>query len=126
MIDRVGEGFKDYAPFILRMGLATIFILQGAQMVGDMGKHPSVHEIVTMVVQLLGGLFILIGFFTRWAAFALGALMLWLIIDGPAFKALYHPSYQLPFALFIMSAALFAIGGGKWSMDEKMKKKDKD
>ena len=124
MIDRVGGGFKDYAPFMLRLGLATIFILQGAQMVGDMGRHPSVHEIVTMVVQLLGGLFCLIGFLTRWASFALGALMLWLIIDGPAFKALYQPGHQLLFAGLMMSAALYGLGGGKWSLDEKMKKKD--
>ena len=124
MIDRVGGGFKDYAPFILRLGLATVFILQGGQMIGDLGRHPSAHEIITMVVQLLGGLFCLIGFLTRWAAFALGALMLWLIIDGPAFKALYRPEHQLPFAGLMMCAALYGLGGGKWSLDEKAKKKD--
>ena len=124
MIDRVGGGFKDYAPFILRMGLATIFILQGAQMVAHMGRHPSVSEIITMVVQLLGGLFCLIGFLTRWAAFGLGALMLWRIIDGPGFRALYDSNYQLLFAGLMMSAALYGLGGGKWSLDEKMKKKD--
>jgi len=124
MLDRVGGGFKDYAPFILRLGLATIFILQGAQMVGDMGSHPRTSEIIRMVVQLLGGLFCLIGFLTRWAAFALGALMIWVMIDGYGFKHLYHPSHQLPFAGFMMCAALYGLGGGKWSMDEKMKKKD--
>src|ERR1043165_9800217 len=124
MLDRVGGGFKDYAPLMLRLGLATMFILQGGQMVGDMGRHPHIHEIITMVVQLLGGLLCLIGFLTRWAAFALGALMLWLIIDGPAFKALYQPGHQLLFAGFMMSAALYGLGGGKWSLDEKMKKKD--
>jgi uncharacterized membrane protein YphA (DoxX/SURF4 family) len=124
MLDRVGGGFKDYSPFILRMGLAIIFILQGAQMVSHMGSSPSMTRIVTMVVTLLGGLFCLIGFLTRWAAFGLGALMLWLIIDGPQFKALYKDGEQLLFAAFAMSFALFGLGGGKWSLDEKMKKKD--
>jgi len=124
MIDRVGGGFKDYAPFILRLGLATIFILQGAQMVGDMGSHPRAGEIVRMVVQLLGGLFCLIGFLTRWAAFALGALMVWVMIEGHGFRHLYHSSHQLPFAAFMMCAALYGLGGGKWSLDEKMKKKE--
>jgi uncharacterized membrane protein YphA (DoxX/SURF4 family) len=124
MLDRVGGGFKDYAPFMLRLGLAIIFILQGAQMVSNMGSSPSVTRIVTMVVQLLGGLFCLIGFLTRWAAFGLGALMLWLIINGPQFRAFYRESDQLLFACMTMSFALFGLGGGKWSLDEKMKKKD--
>jgi len=124
MLDRVGGGFKDYAPFILRMGLATIFILQGAHMVAHMGSHPHLREIITMVVQLLGGLFCLIGFLTRWAAFGLAALMLWRIIDGPGFRALYDSDHQLLFAGLMMSAALYGLGGGKWSLDEKMKKKD--
>ncbi len=124
MIDRVGGGFKDYAPFILRMGLATIFILQGAQMVSGMGRHPSLFEIVTMVVQLIGGLFCMIGFLTRWAAFGLAALMIWRIIEGPGFRALYDANHQLLFAGFMMSAALYGLGGGKYSLDEKMKKKD--
>ena len=125
MIDRVGGGFKDYAPFILRMGLAIIFILQGAHMLSKgMGRHPALHEIVVMGVQLLGGLFCLIGFLTRWAAFGLAALMIWRIIDNPGFRALYDPDHQLLFAGLMMSAALYGLGGGKWSLDEKMKKKD--
>ncbi|MBI3854386.1 MAG: DoxX family protein [Planctomycetes bacterium] len=124
MIDRVGGGFKDYAPFILRQGLAIIFILQGAQMVSHMGRSPSTHQIVTMIVQLLGGLFCLIGFLTRWASFALGALMLWLIVESPGFRALYDPDHQLLFAGLMMCGALYGLGGGKWSLDEKMKKKD--
>ena len=124
MIDRVGGGFKDYSPFMLRLGLAIIFILQGALLVPRMGKHPSVEEIVTMIVQLLGGLFCLIGFATRWAAFALGALMLWVIIDDHGFYVFYKPEHQLPLAGFIMCFALYGLGGGKYSLDEKMKKKE--
>jgi len=65
MIDRVGGGFKDYAPLTLRLGLATIFILQGAQAIGDLGRNPHLEPILTMVIQLIGGLFLLIGFLTR-------------------------------------------------------------
>jgi len=124
MIDRVGGGFKDYAPLILRVGLATIFILLGAQQVSGMGRHPSLHDIIVMVVELLGGLFCLIGFATRWAACGLAVLMLFEIIDGPGFRALYDRSHQLLFAGFMMSLALYGLGGGKHSLDEKMKKKE--
>ncbi len=125
MLDRIGGGFKDYVPFGVRLGLATIFILQGAVMVADdMGKHPHLSEIITMVVQLLGGLFCLIGFLTRWAAFALGALVLWQIIDRHGFYVFYRLHDQLWLALFILCFAAFGLGGGKWSLDEKQKKKD--
>ena len=124
MIDRVGGGFKDYAPLMLRLGLATLFILQGAQIVPEMGRSPHASRVVLMVVELLGGLFCLIGFMTRWAAFALGALMIWVIIDGPQFHALTRASDQLPFACLVMCAALYGLGGGKHSLDEKAKKKD--
>lgn len=124
MIDRVGGGFKDYAPLTLRLGLSIIFILQGAMLITDLGRRPSVMEIVTMVVQLLGGLFLLIGFMTRWAAFACGALMLWVIIEGPGFYVFYKPAHQLPFALLMMCIASYGLGGGKYSLDEKSKKKD--
>ena len=124
MIDRVGSGLKDYAPLILRLGLATIFILQGALLVPEMGRSPSLETVITMVVQLLGGLFCLIGFLTRWAAFGLGALMLWEIIHHHGFYVFYKPNHQLPFALFAMSLALYGLGGGKHSLDDKQKKKD--
>ena len=124
MIDRVGGGFKDYAPLTLRLGLAIIFILQGALLVPEMGRHPSLLEIATMVVQLIGGLFLLIGFLTRWAAFACGALMVWAIIEGPGFYVFYKPAHQLPLALLTMCVASYGLGGGKYSLDEKSKKKD--
>lgn len=124
MIDRVGGGFKDYAPFMLRLGLGIIFTLQGAQLVGDMGRNPHLETIIIMIVELLGGLFCLIGFLTRWAAFGLGAMVIWRIIDGPRFYVFYRPQDQLFFALLMMCAALYGLGGGKYSLDEKSKKKD--
>ena len=123
MIDKVGSGLKDYAPFILRMGLAIVFILQGAELVPQV-RNPSAMAIIKLVVTLIGGLFLLIGFMTRWAAFACGTLMLWIIIEGERFKVLTHPDYQLPFALFVMCLASWGLGGGKYSLDEKAKKKE--
>jgi len=123
MIDRIGGGLKDYAPLILRLGVATVFIIQGAERVPQI-RNPSVMAVILMVVELIGGLFCLIGFLTRWAAFALAALMLYVIIEGERFRTLTHPEYQLPFALMMMCLALYGLGGGKYSLDEKSKKKD--
>lgn len=123
MIDRVGEELKDYAPLMLRLGLAIIFIIHGAEAVPEV-RNPSVHKIVVMTVELIGGLFCLIGFLTRWAAFALGALMIWLMVEGERFHHFVEWRYQLEFALLVMSAALWGLGGGRASLDEKQKKKD--
>ena len=122
MIDRVGGGFRDYSPLMLRLGLATIFIINGARSIPEVG-NPSLERILTLVIMLLGGLFCLIGFLTRWAAFALGGLMAWKILGGPRFEAFVQWHDQIYFACLMMCGALYGLGGGKLSLDEKMKKK---
>src|SRR5947207_13891598 len=84
MLDKMGSNFKDYAPFILRVGLATVFIIQGAR---DVTNHGSVESLVIGGIELLGGLFALIGFLTRLAAGALLALMAWEIFHRHGLRA---------------------------------------
>lgn len=124
MIDRIGGGLKDYVPFMLRMGLAAIFIVSGAYSLTRLHGSSSTKTIVIAVVQILGGLFCLMGFLTRWAAFALGALMIFVIIDGPQWAAFFRPEHQEHLAYLILAGALYGLGGGKWSVDENKKKKD--
>jgi uncharacterized membrane protein YphA (DoxX/SURF4 family) len=121
MLDKMGSNFKDYAPFILRVGLATVFIIQGAR---EVTNHGSVEDLVIGGIELLGGLFALIGFLTRWAAGALMALMAWEIFHRHGLRAFTHFDHQLYFAMLVMSFALFGLGGGKWSVDASNKKKE--
>lgn len=121
MLDKMGSGFKDYSPFILRLGMATVFIIQGAR---EVAYHGSLHDLLIGAVELLGGLFALIGFLTRWAAAALMVLMGYMIVERHGLRAFTHWDHQLYFAMFIMSFALFGLGGGKWSVDASNKKKD--
>jgi uncharacterized membrane protein YphA (DoxX/SURF4 family) len=123
MIDKMGSEMKDYAPLIVRLGLSIIFILQGA--VGVRGlRSASTAEIVTTCVELLGGLFLLIGFMTRWAGFALAVLMIWVIAKGPRLDAFTDPNDQILLALMVLSLVAWMLGGGRMSLDEKAKKKD--
>ena len=122
MLDKMGSGFKDYAPFVLRLGLATIFIIQGAREVTD--HSSSVDHLVPGAIELLGGLFLLIGFLTRWAGAALMGLMAWEIFQHHGVRAFTESGHQLYFAALVMSFALFGLGGGKWSVDASSKKKD--
>jgi len=121
MLDKMGSNFKDYAPFILRLGLATVFIIQGAR---EVTNQHSVEDLVVGGIELLGGLFVLIGFLTRWAAAALMTLMAWEIFRRHGLRAFTHWEYQLYFSMLVMSFALFGLGGGKWSVDTSNKKKD--
>lgn len=124
MIDRIGGGLKDYVPFMLRMGLAAIFIVRGAFSLTGLYGSSSTKSIVIAVTQILGGLFCLMGFMTRWAAFALGALMIYIIVDGRQWAAVFRPEHQEYLAYLVMAGALYGLGGGKWSVDESRKKKD--
>ena len=122
MLDKMGSSFKDYAPFVLRLGLSTIFIIQGAREITYHGS--SVDHVIPAAIELLGGLFVLIGFLTRWASGALMALMGWEIVQRHGISAFTNPEHQFYFAALVMSFALFGLGGGKWSVDASSKKKD--
>ena len=124
MIDRIGGGLKDYVPFMLRMGLAAIFIVHGAFSLTRLHGGSSTKTIIIAVVEILGGLFCLIGFATRWAACALAALILFIIIDDHQWHIFYLRDSQPYLAYLVLALALYGLGGGKWSVDEKQKKKD--
>ena len=122
MIDKLGSELKDYAPLLVRLGLALIFVMQGATGVRGL-SHAGTMEIVTTLVTLLGGLFLFIGFMTQWAGFALAALMIWNIANGPKLDAFVDPRQQILLALVVLSLVAWMLGGGRMSLDEKMKKK---
>jgi uncharacterized membrane protein YphA (DoxX/SURF4 family) len=128
MLDRVGGGFKEYVPFALRLGLATIFVVVGAKaLYHGLGSSPSLGRLLELVVSLLGGLFVLIGFLTRWAAFAILVLVLVEIFDGyPGFRAVTDRGEQIWLACAVMSFAVFGLGGGKWSVDLANKRKKEE
>jgi uncharacterized membrane protein YphA (DoxX/SURF4 family) len=118
----MGSNFKDYAPFAIRLGIALLFILEGAR--GIAHAPARVEPIVIASIEILGGLFALIGFLSRWAGAALMVLMVWTILDGPRLHVFTEKHEQWPLAALFMSFALFALGGGKWSVDASSKKKD--
>lgn len=126
MIDKMGSTFKEYAPFVLRVGLATIFIILGARHLTSLGGSPSAGEIVSAVVEILGGLFVLIGFLTRWAAAALVVLVIVEIAHRHHFRAFVEESRQLWFATLVMGVALYFLGGGKWSVDASNRRKKEE
>ncbi|HLQ24272.1 MAG TPA: DoxX family protein [Acidiferrobacterales bacterium] len=88
---------KQYGPLIGRILLALIFILSGyskiggfQQTVGYMASHglplPQVLLVLTIIIEVGGGLMILVGWRARWAALA---IFLWLIPTTLIFHAFW-------------------------------------
>jgi putative oxidoreductase len=83
---------------------------------------PRTMVYVGKATELLGGLALALGLFTRIAASAIAAVFLFITFylgDGRFWYEEQHPF------LFILLAALYLFaGGGKWSMDNKLRKKE--
>jgi putative oxidoreductase len=138
MLDKIGGAFRDYAPLVLRLGLGIIFFYHGSQkLLGIFGgpglsgfaaglekmgfSPPMLWAVLAAVAEFLGGIFVALGFLTRWAAAGLVVVMLVAIFKAHA----GDPFSQVEFALacLTMALALFFTGGGKGSLDLRIKVK---
>src|SRR5690606_11331708 len=124
------DTLKPYLPTVGRILLALIFILAGFQKlpaiefnVGYMEMF-GVHGILiwpAIVVEIVGGLMLAIGFKARWAAAALGAFTL---LSGFIFH--FNPADAMEMTSFLKNLAIaggmlyvIAHGAGALSVDER-------
>ena len=127
------------APFILRIGLAAVFLYHGTLKIaqGGMGWSESLHIWFQTIVawsEFIGGLAIAIGLLSRLAALGITSLMIGAIFtmtghrDFVHIGTLYSPGkhmdayrwevgYEYNFVLIAMSLALMILGSGTWSVD---------
>lgn len=132
------KGYEDWALVVLRLALATVFIAHGSMKIfvftipgvaagfEKMGFHPGIFwgTLVTLA-EFLGGIGILVGFATRWAALAVAVDMLVATITfhlpqgffintmGPTAKF----GVEFTMTLFAAAVALFLTGAGRISVD---------
>jgi len=129
--------WKSWEPKILsvlRIITGFLFLWHGsskffgfppsAQSVGAM----SAFKAFTGVLELGGGLLILVGLFTRWTAFILSGMMAvayWMVFGtkGDSFLPLTNGG-ELPVMFCFVFFYLFFAGGGSWSMDNLLSKKE--
>ncbi len=138
MLNRTFEKSASWAPLIIRIALGTIFIVHGSQKLfgafggpgisgfaGYMGKMgipvaPALLSLIVAMVEFFGGIFILAGFLTRWAALFISIDMLMAILLVHISKGFFISSGGAEFALANLSMALsllFTGAGGRWSID---------
>jgi putative oxidoreductase len=130
---------SDIAAAVARLLLALIFILSGwFKLVGIAGTsayftrlgvpEPQIMAYAVALVELLGGLLVLIGFKARWAALVLCVFTGIALYLGHKFWAVPPEQYMNQFNHALKNLAimggfllLFAYGPGRYSLDARMR-----
>jgi putative oxidoreductase len=79
------------------------------------------------ILEFVGGLLILLGLFTRPAAFILSGLMAFAYFIGHAPKAFFDPltnGGELAVVYCFLFLYLSVAGGGQWSLDNQLRRRD--
>ena len=143
MLAKVFEKHEDYALVILRVGLAIIFIAHGYQKIFAMGvgavaemfatvgiPFAGVMAWVVALVEFVGGIFLLLGLFSRYAALLLSLVMVVAILKVKLAIGLIAsmgspmPGAELDLALLVGLIAVLLRGSGKWSLEQTIFKKE--
>lgn len=117
------SGFKDQTYALMRIVTGLLFLWHGSEKLlsfpREAGAMPGFIQYVAGPIELFGGILVMIGLYTRWAAFLCSGLMavaywmahglegLFPILNGGELAALYC------FVFLYISAA----GSGIWSVD---------
>lgn len=116
---------------VLRLALGAVMIAHGSQKVFG-GLHNFVHMVnsfglpawlgyVAAFVELIGGLLVLVGFFTRCASIAICIdliVAIWKVhLHNGLMGSPGRIGYELPLALGSIAFGLIFLGGGAISLD---------
>lgn len=122
--------YVDLAPLLLRIGVGVIFIIagwgklngiEGVQgFFGNIGiPLPGIMAWVVAIVEFVGGIMVLLGAYARIPYLLLAFVMVVALFTtklGGEFSAA-----RLEIMLLLANLALYFMGSGKYSVDEKLK-----
>ncbi|MCX5710641.1 MAG: DoxX family protein [Candidatus Omnitrophica bacterium] len=129
----------DLASLVLRLGLGVMFFAHGlqlalnkfggpgpkgfSQMLTGLGFAPALFwAYLAGYTTLIGGLFLILGLFTRGAAFALIIFMLVALIKVHLSKGFFlmNGGYEYNFIVICALIALMILGSGKYGITPKI------
>lgn len=125
------DRLQPLALLVMRLSLGIIMSVHGyhkvfgglqhfAHMIGGMGL-PTWLGYVSAFTELLGGLLIMVGFFTRPAAFAICinlAVAIWKVhLHNGLLGSPDHPGFEFPLAAATLAFALIFFGAGPIAID---------
>ena len=121
--------------FFIRFMLGIIFVVHGSQKLFMMG-YPGVVEflgsvgiplaqlaaMLVIATEFIGGILLILGLYTRWAALAIGIVMLVAILTVHLPKGFNVAAGGAEFAFMLLAAAiaLTLSPNSKWSLDNKL------
>ncbi len=120
--------FSGWGPFFLRLAVGAIFIATGAQklfgafggaglrgfsgMLGGLGiRPPLAWAVVVAVVEFVGGIFLVLGIFTRQAAALIGIVMVVALVTVHIPVGFFDS--RLPMVILAACISLLLTGGGR-------------
>ncbi|MBI4150270.1 DoxX family protein [Candidatus Woesearchaeota archaeon] len=143
MLAKVFKGSADYAPLVLRLALALVFIAHGYQKLFVMGVGAvaemfaglgiplaSVSAWVVALVEFVGGICLLLGLLTRYAALLISIVMVVAILKVKLAVGLIAPmgtpmpGAELDVALLAAAVSIVLAGPGKWALERTLFKQE--
>ena len=142
ILDANLDRFKECGILFIRLGLGVVFIAHGAQklfglfggnglagtigFMGNMGFYPAFFWGTALAcAEFFGGLFALLGLFSRWAGLFLAIVMSVAVFTVHLKNGLFlsDRGFEYTGSLLCMAMALLINGGGSLSLDRLLKRK---
>jgi putative oxidoreductase len=121
--------FPVWAPFFLRLALGTVFMAHGwVKLHGPLGTpegfniadwgwpRPEMWAWAVATVEFFGGLLVICGLLTRFAAAAIASVMAAAIYNVKLQEG-FIGGFEFEFTLLMVAVALVFSGGGRFSID---------
>lgn len=121
------RSMPDVATLVLRLALGLPVLIQLAFSFSSVIQsiQSSAILVIVFIVLGLGSLLLALGLFTRWAA---AAIIIYYVVSGISYSVSGQNALVLIVSLVATLApfvAVFLIGGGKYSLDQKISNRKK-
>lgn len=131
------EGLRDSGIALLRVGIGGVFVAHGIQKLALFGisglagfmtqigvPFPTLSAIAVTAAELGGGLALVAGLFTRWAALPIAFSMIVAALTVHLKAGFFLPNgVEYVLTLFVASVALALTGSGAFSVDRWLAKR---
>ena len=124
----------DWGLAILRIVVGLVFVMHGGQklfvygidgVAGSLAKTglplPYVSAVLATAAEFGGGLALLLGLHTRWAAVPVAITMLTAMLTVHLKRGFFLPGVEYTLTLLAAAIALMLAGGGALSLDSRRK-----